>query len=59
MPDFAATKVPFHLPLPPGRDWLDGNSLGMGPVAAPARMAAVMTMALWDYPEYQTRARVT
>ncbi len=40
MTDFAATKALFHLPV--GMIYLDGNSLGPLPLAAPARMASVM-----------------
>ena len=38
--DFAATKAMFHLPA--GVVYLDGNSLGPLPIAAPARLAQVM-----------------
>ena len=38
--DFAATKALFHLPV--GLTYLDGNSLGPLPLAAPARLAQVM-----------------
>ncbi|MBC7740541.1 MAG: kynureninase [Candidatus Saccharibacteria bacterium] len=38
--DFAATKALFHLPA--GLTYLDGNSLGPLPLAAPARLAQVM-----------------
>ncbi len=38
--DFTATKAMFHLPA--GLIYLDGNSLGPLPLAAPARMASVL-----------------
>ncbi|MBC7477084.1 MAG: kynureninase [Pseudorhodobacter sp.] len=38
--DFTATKTMFHLPA--GVIYLDGNSLGPLPLAAPARMASVL-----------------
>lgn len=41
MTDFAATKAMFH--IPEGMIYLDGNSLGPLPKAAPARVAKAMT----------------
>ena len=41
MTDFAATKAMFH--IPDGMIYLDGNTLGPLPKAAPARVAKAMT----------------